>query len=219
MLKLPGRLAFQFGTNRLWSFLLTGLLERTVVNVYWTEAGVRIIINEGRVSDSHTCFPVLLNSGGCCVKLGVRKFRKETREIKLTKLFDVLISSICKERHLQFNWGVINFFSGILHPAQTLTVSKCVCTDFGEKGIQRLERKLQLKIIHLLEDCLLVCMWGHCTSVNKYQHSEGSASTIFWLENISTLILYSDDGDSRFVRNVCIFPPDVTVSHFVRPKY
>jgi hypothetical protein len=48
--------------------------------------------------------------------------------------------------------GVLNFFRVNLQRAQTLAVSKRVGTDFEEKEIQRLERKLLLKIINFLED-------------------------------------------------------------------
>jgi len=74
MLEFPGRLAFQFVTNRLW---LTGLLERIVVNVYRTEVIVHII-KEGHVSDSHTCFSGQLNWGVCCViNYGFVNFEKK----------------------------------------------------------------------------------------------------------------------------------------------
>lgn len=74
MLEFPGRLAFQFVTNRLW---LTGLLERIVVNVYRTEVIVHII-KEGHVSDSHTCFSGQLNWGVFCViNYGFVNFEKK----------------------------------------------------------------------------------------------------------------------------------------------
>jgi hypothetical protein len=77
MLKFPGRLAFQFATNRLW---LTGLLEKIVVNVYRTEVIVQIIM-EGHVSDSHTCFSGQLNWGvGCVINYGFVNFEKKPKK-------------------------------------------------------------------------------------------------------------------------------------------